>query len=94
MCGLVGRIGTQPYRIVLDRYRAENGAFFETQTLALAKVTGITRDGDHISLNKFVYPIGQTVYDRNASVGSHTNSLLFLPLWSVPPVIAPMAAIY
>jgi hypothetical protein len=84
MCGLLGRIGTQPYQIVLDRYRAENGAFFETQTFALAKVTELRRKM-HISLSKFAYPIRQTVYDRNAYVGSHSSCLHFLPSLEAAP---------
>ena len=79
MCFMTNKPAIDPIRIVLQRQRAPNGALVETQTLALAKVTGITRDGDHISYNNFVYPIGQTVYDPYATVGSHTNCLHFLP---------------
>jgi hypothetical protein len=94
MCVMPNRISIQPIRIVLQRQRAPNGALVETQTLALAKVTGITRDGDHISSHNFIYPIGQTVYDPYARVGDHTYSLHFCRLLTVPLTIARTAAMY
>jgi len=76
MCAQIPR---QPYRIVLDRRRAENGSSIETVTYALGKVTTKRTNSEHQSLHGFVYPIGRTVPDPNAQFGSHTNSLHFLP---------------
>jgi hypothetical protein len=85
MCFMQNRRAIDPIRIVIHRQSAQNGALVETQTLALAKVTGKTRAGEHISSHKFVYPIGQTVYDPNARVGDHANSLHFLPAVEYAP---------
>jgi hypothetical protein len=85
MCFIQNRPAINPIRIVINRQSAQNGSLIETQTLALAKVTGITRSGDHISSRKFVYPIGQTVHDPNATVGSHARSLHFLPAVEYAP---------
>jgi hypothetical protein len=76
MCGLVGMTGTQPYRIVLERSRAENGDLFETHTFALAKVTRLQRKM-HTSSHNFTYPIGHTVYDPNVIMYSHSYALHF-----------------
>jgi hypothetical protein len=70
----------QPYRIVTDRrHNSRTGRVQETYTYALGKVTGITRSGDHISSNNFIYPLGQYVHDNNAVVGSHDRCLHFIP---------------
>jgi hypothetical protein len=84
MCGLISNIGTQPYRIVLDRDHAENGAVFETFTFALAKVTEFHRR-THRTMYNFTYPIGQTVYDPNARVKSRSTCLHFLPSMEAAP---------
>jgi len=69
----------QPYRIVLDRQTMSDGASIETYTYALGKVTTKARNGEHTSSHGFTYPIGQTVYDANAQIGSHSRSLHFMP---------------
>jgi hypothetical protein len=84
MCGLVGKTGTQPYQIVLDRSRAENGDLFETHTFALVKVTRLQRRM-HTSSGNFAYPIGQTIYDPNVILNSHSHALHFLPSLEAAP---------
>jgi hypothetical protein len=70
----------QPYRIVLDRRQdSRNGRVYEAYTYALGKVTGVTRSGDHITSNNFIYPIGQFAWDNNAIVYDHDRCLHFLP---------------
>jgi hypothetical protein len=76
----------QPYRIVLGRQRARNGSLIETYTYGLGKAVCKTRNGEHTSPNNFTWPIGRTVYDPNAVIGSHTRSLHFFP--SLEPVNA------
>jgi hypothetical protein len=49
----------EPYRIVLDRATNSDGSALETFTYALGKVTGITRSGEHITSNNFIYPVGR-----------------------------------
>jgi hypothetical protein len=69
-----------PYRIVLDRrHDTRNGMVDETFAYALGKVSSITRSGDHITSNKFIYPVGQYVHDNNAICGSHDRCLHFIP---------------
>jgi hypothetical protein len=69
----------QPYRIVLDRQTTSDGAKIETYTYALGKVTTKARNGEHTSVRGFTYPLGQTVSDPNAKIGSHEHSLHFMP---------------
>jgi hypothetical protein len=69
----------RPYRIVLDRQLTSDGASIETYTYALGKVTTKPKHSEHTSLHGFTYPIGRTVYDPNAQIGSHSHSLHFLP---------------
>jgi hypothetical protein len=83
---MCAEIPGQPYRIVLGRQRARNGNLIETYTYGLGKVVGKTRSGEHTSSNNFTWPIGRTVYDSNAVIGSHTRSLHFFP--SLEPINA------
>jgi len=79
MCGLPDTTEAQPYHIVLDRFRARDGAIIETRTFAFAKVTELRGDFHQSMMHNFSYPIGKTVYDPNARINDHQNCLHFLP---------------
>jgi hypothetical protein len=67
-------VAGQPYRVVLYRYRDKNGNPREIYTYVLGKVTEL-RGGEHKSLRGFTYPLGKTVTDPNAEIGSHVKAL-------------------
>jgi hypothetical protein len=69
----------QPYRLVLERHRSEDGTPIEIYTFALGKVTSKQKNGEHKSSQGFTYPIGQTATDPKAQVGSHAFGLHLVP---------------
>jgi hypothetical protein len=67
---------TKPYVIPLQVTQTESGITVMDYSLLLGKVT-TKRDGEHWSSMGFKYPVGRTVFDSKACVGSHEHGLHF-----------------
>jgi hypothetical protein len=68
---------TKPYAIPLQVTRTDSGITVMDYSLLLGKVIS-KRDGEHRSSMGFMmYPVGRTVYESKACVGSHSYGLHF-----------------